>query len=371
MAGAQHYTRLELRIVAYLSGFVLCGVAGCWQEVHYTGPAGAGSGGAPASRTTAPADFAGEAGGFGDDLVAALADSPSSPQHSDTSVRPAASMSGKERSIAGDRYPSAASDDAATNLNQGFLGAEYGLGRNDASPAGQPQAPTAETPTSAFPPTALREPTSPPVAANQPESVPTAPTNPIRAGEQIPPTANLDAKSRGQNAAAITRRAAWQLGSKWTLAALARDRGAATDNVAKWLEQANTLARYLGTSLSQLPAPLSDREVSSRAMVRHVFAEGLRLGRHLSERYGPDHAALFELGVKSSLLLVLYEPKTPVAETLAASIAKARELAGSPAELWQPLLDAIAEGRDAGAVRQIVFQLHDEVDRSLAGTTER
>jgi hypothetical protein len=366
-----YYTRWRPRVVVSLVAVVLCLLSGCWQKVHYEGPTGASSAEGPAHNSTPTAEFGRDAGAFGDDLVAALASQSAAPERSDTNVQPAVSVASNERAIAGERYqPTAAAEDAKRS-DQGLLGADYRLGPTNMGTSSPSPAETAQMPVSTFP-------QAPPGIAGAtggktvpPEPTRMNPTNPMRSIAQLPTTARPATENADQSAAAMSRRAAWQLGSKWSLAALARERGASFDNVTKWLEQANTLARFLGASLSQLPPPLSDREVSTRAMVRHLFAEGQRVGRQLAERYGPDHAALFELGVKSNLLLVLYEPKTPVAETLARSIAKARDEAGSPVELWQPLLDAMAEGREPAAVRQLVFRLHEEVDRSLAGPMEQ
>jgi hypothetical protein len=71
------------------------------------------------------------------------------------------------------------------------------------------------------------------------------------------------------------------------------------------------------------------------------------------------------------VLLVLYEPRSPVSEALANSLAQAREAAGLPVQMWQPLLSAVAEGREPEAVRRLVFQLHENVDRSLLTASEQ
>lgn len=361
MAGANHYTRFGPRVVGCFAALAACASSGCWQEVRYTGPTNPGAAEQRASGAPPTAEFASDARGFGDDLVAALAAQPASHGGSDTGVQPAVSVSSAERAMAGERYEPAATE-RSTN-GQGFLGAEYGIqGQGTSTPA--PPAAESAAASGAALPRIESAPASAATNAGRPrQPSPPAAVNPIRSAEPTPAAVPTPP--------ALTRRAAWLLGSKWSLAALARGRGAVNDNVNNWLEQAGKLALFLGTKLEPLPPPLSDREVSTRATVRHLFAEGQRLGRDLAERHGPAHAALFELGVKSNLLLVLYEPGTPVAETLGRAIADARPLADSPAELWQPLLDAIAQGREPAAVRQLVLQLHDEVDRSLAGSAER
>jgi uncharacterized protein YegL len=85
----------------------------------------------------------------------------------------------------------------------------------------------------------------------------------------------------------------------------------------------------------------------------------------LATQYGDDHAALFELAVKTNILLVLYQPEAPVVKSLTVAIDQAAERANLPSELWQPLVKLLDDGAPAKDVRNAVFQLHDDVDRHL------
>jgi hypothetical protein len=300
-------------------------LAGCWQEVRYGDLSDA-----PTREATVAAlqgrQAPQDANAFADELVAALAVEPMPIHPSAAAAAPNDNLPAAEPAKSlGDRYqvpPAGSTVDSTGPLRMEPIG-------ETTQPAG-------------------------------------------RAEEPPPRPVNLLSATQTAADAAQTRRAAWQLGRNWSLAALARDRVTATDNVARWLDHARELAASLGTTLAELPSPIAgDAAASSRVMIKHLFTEGTRIGSFLSDRYGPDHAALFELGVKANLLLVLYEPRTTIAETLASAIAKAREQSNSPAELWQPLLTAIAEAREPAAVRQAVFRVHEEVDRSLAGAAER
>jgi len=159
------------------------------------------------------------------------------------------------------------------------------------------------------------------------------------------------------------------MGSNWSLATLARDRGASDDQVATWLAQSRARAELLGTSLADLP-PRPAGDDAPPANVEYLFAEGQRLGRELATRHGPDHAALLELALKSNLLLVLYEPERRIAETAATAITDAAERAQLPPELWKPLVSTLADQLSDAAVQQAVFRLHDDMDQFLAGTSQ-
>jgi hypothetical protein len=137
------------------------------------------------------------------------------------------------------------------------------------------------------------------------------------------------------------------------------------------LAHSRQLAESLGTSLKELP-PIAtgDRDAAMVAMAKYLITEGQRIGRDIAAKNGADHVALFELGLKSNVLLVLYEPRSAVSEALANSLAQAREASGLPTQLWQPLLNAVAEVREPEVVRRLVFELHENVERSLAAATE-
>ena len=164
-----------------------------------------------------------------------------------------------------------------------------------------------------------------------------------------------------------TRRLAWLLGSKLSLAALKRDRGAADEDVAKLFEQSQALARLLGTSAGELPSRTSSDTAGTSAdqALNYLFGEGRTIGRSLAERQGDDHAALFELAVKSNVLLALYRPEAPIVGTLSGAIRQTSQRAKLPPELSQPLLDKLERGAPAVEVQEAVFAMYDEVDRHL------
>jgi hypothetical protein len=161
---------------------------------------------------------------------------------------------------------------------------------------------------------------------------------------------------------------AWLLGSNLSLAALANDRAAAADKVADWFDKSQRLARLLDTTVADLPPrPAADQvDPNADQAMEYLFDQGQTIGRRLATQFGDDHAALFELAVKSNILLVRYQPGAPVVKSLSASIRQAGERAEIPAELWQPLLKLLDDGAPAKDVREAVFRLHDDVDRFLS-----
>lgn len=169
------------------------------------------------------------------------------------------------------------------------------------------------------------------------------------------------------NPARSPRRMAWLLGSNLSLAALANDRAAEAAKVADWFDKSERLSKLLGTTVAELPPRPTADQVDAQAgrAMEYLFDQGQIIGRHLAAQYGDDHAALFELALKSNILLVLYQPGAPVVKALSAAISQAGERAKVPPDLWQPLLGLIDEGASVTAVRDAVFQMHADVDSYL------
>lgn len=164
------------------------------------------------------------------------------------------------------------------------------------------------------------------------------------------------------------RRIAWLLGSNLSLAALANDRAAAPEKVADWFGKSQRLAKLLGTSVDELPPrPADDKAIpNADQAIDYLFAHGATIGRFAAKQYGDDHAALFELAVKSNILLVLYQPGAPVVKSLTVAIEQSGERAGLPVDLLQPLVQLLDAGATPKEVRDAVFEFHVNVDRYLS-----
>jgi hypothetical protein len=192
-----------------------------------------------------------------------------------------------------------------------------------------------------------------------------APAPPIAEAENRPAVSAAETKQK-------TRRMAWLLGSKLSLAAFQNDRGAPAHEVTKWFDQSRSLAQQLGVSVGDFPArsDASGTGGTPSQALDYLFDEGRKIGRTLALRHGDVAAALFELAVKSNVLLALYQPGAPIAGALAEAIRQSSERARLPAELTQPLLDQLASGATAAEVQDAVFSLHVEIDRYLSAAAD-
>ena len=189
---------------------------------------------------------------------------------------------------------------------------------------------------------------TPPTAAASPDATQTASTSSTPAS---PGTASPTTKTSA--ATTNTRLTAWILGSRLSLAALAHDRGVAAKSVPIWLEEARAAAKTLGSSLSELPepAPVGDTAPASRQVINYLLLNGQSLGSELSQRRGPEESALFEIALKSNILLLLYNPSGTAGSSIAVAISRAAPQGKLPAELWRPLVELLQKER-----RQMTFR---------------
>jgi len=315
----RHYTQMIRR---GLIAIVVCALSGCWQEVQYTPPASTPARTTEADRpATEPPAGSGEVGGFADDVA--------------TSLAPA-----EESKVTGENPPVEEKPAAPSAVDDLF-----------AEPGRVPES---------GPPSVIVK--SEPVVSEPRSELPAV--APAREGAAKP--------QAGRN----TRRMAWLLGSKLSLAALANEHGAPADEVAKWFDQSQTLAKMLGTSAAALPTPAKAGNEAAPSnqpdqALGYLFTQGQQIGQDLARKYGVEQAALFELAVKSNILLALYKPGEVVVDMLSAAIRQAGERAKLPVELYQPLLDALAQTAPAVEVRDLVFKLHADVDRYLSQSDGR
>jgi hypothetical protein len=312
-APSDYYTLLVSRLLLLL---VSCALTGCWEEIPYDGPPPGSS-----SASKLPAEEA-------KPEASEIAEDSAEPLATGTEVKPTSETA------------SAAGESPTTP--------------QPPQPAQPPHADTVETDDTLFgefssdvQPAATAEPIAPP--AEPP------------ARQLSPPVAKP---------ALNTRRMAWLLGSKLSLAALANDRGAPAEDVADWFHQSRRLAKLLDTSVAELPPrpPAVDTAAPPDRALEYLFAQGQQIGQELGSRRGDDHAALFELAVKSNILLAMYRPNASVVGALAAAIEQASGRAELPAPLTQPLLNKLSSGASQAEVRDAVFQLHADVDRYLSTT---
>lgn len=157
-----------------------------------------------------------------------------------------------------------------------------------------------------------------------------------------------------------------------SIAALANDRGIAADQVPKWFAEAEMMAGLLGVNLVPLPdRPTEAPATGAPNALKYLSAQLTAIRGDINHRHGPEVAALFDLALRSNLLLIYNAPGSAGVTQIANSIGTVAPRTGLPAEFWQPLLDLLANGAPEATVRLAVRKMHADVDTHLAAAVEQ
>jgi hypothetical protein len=160
---------------------------------------------------------------------------------------------------------------------------------------------------------------------------------------------------------------AWRLASKWTLAAEVYAKGLDGTRYEPLRDEAAAAAAELGLDLPEWPAADDSSKLESVVIQSLREGAGSKLDESIAEAWGPRAGAVARLASVSHLLLLVYTPQDPQAESYAADLRTAGEASGLPAELWQPLTDLVDKRAEFLEVRSAVFELHRRVEGHLGG----
>jgi hypothetical protein len=344
---------IRSRFYLLLCGIALCAVSGCWEEVHYK-PTAADTAAKqrpePSPETTPPPSE--PAAELPPPAIAEASSTDNSDQSASDFAEEMAAKLASERPVSVKQTPAE------------VVAPSHSAVADSGSPATKMpwEEPGANTPKNEGP---VKQPPAREagVASTQVDN-----TQPATSPAPAPSSAATTAPPPEGDSSHSSRRIAWLLGNKMSLSALANDRGGADEETAKLFGQAQTLAEMLEVKVGDLPPAKTPAPASANfdRALQYLFAQGQPIGRALAAKYGDDHAALFELAVKSNILLALYRPHTSVVGALSSAIEQAGGRAGLPVQLWQPLMDALANNVPVDELRQTVYRMHSEVDHYLA-----
>jgi hypothetical protein len=311
-------------------------LAGCWQKIEYTGkPVAAAK--TPVSSKVAtsnateekPAEVSPPPTTQAAPPIAEVASVPPAPEFQPPPATPVstAPAATKSKPVDDDRYAIPAKADVGVSTSR--------LAANDTRPPATPEQ-----------------------------------QSPQRHTDATPVSATVDVALPADSAK--IRRAVWTLGSRLSLAALAHDRHMAANSIPTWLDEAHSACKVLGTTVPELPEPaaVGDASLASRQVIDYLLAQGQRIGRELAKRYGPEQAALFEVALKSNILLLLYSPGSDAANSISAAISRGAPQAKLPDVLWWPLIERISRNDSLEEIRSSVRQMHRDVDKYLAKDAE-
>jgi len=170
----------------------------------------------------------------------------------------------------------------------------------------------------------------------------------------------------GQGLAKSTQQAAWDLGDTLSLAAVGHGEDIAPATVNSLFVKAKANAEKLNVTLPDLPVKTSDKIKNKAVALQYMLnTAGKPIGETLTAKYGTEHAVLFELSLKSNVLLMMYGPGESTTQAIANVIRTRSERLGLPPKTTENLLRLIEAGADYSKVKPALFQMHRDVANYL------
>lgn len=156
------------------------------------------------------------------------------------------------------------------------------------------------------------------------------------------------------------KRLAWELGSNLSLSGVLHAQGAEKGLVARRFAAAKKAGTALGITIPDLPAASGDKIKDSALILRYLLvSNGTPIGNILQQNLGAEHVAIFEIALKSNVLLMLYGPGESTTNTIANVIRNRRTTANLPDAMTDPLLQMIARQASFAEVKAELLTLHD------------
>ena len=158
----------------------------------------------------------------------------------------------------------------------------------------------------------------------------------------------------------LAKAAAWRLGDQLSLAGLLHAQGNQAHKVEQLLTSLKPLAGAMEIEIKPFP-PRAATEPETYADIIHylIKGDGATTGQQIAEKFGVAAGILYEVSIKSNLLLLLYEPGDD--QGIAGVIQSRMSEVGLPENLWIGVVNAINDKAPQGEVKDAIFKMHDDV----------
>jgi hypothetical protein len=167
----------------------------------------------------------------------------------------------------------------------------------------------------------------------------------------------------------VAKAAAWRIGDHMSLAGLLYAQGGEEENVKELVDSVRPLTDAMQIKIKPFP-PRAATPVETYAEVIQflIKGDGAEIGRQIGKDFGKEAGTLYEIAVKSNLLILLYEPGNDqgIADVLQS---RCTEI-GLPNNLWFDLVSQVRSNASKEEVKDAVFKMHDEVAAYLGGKVQ-
>lgn len=170
------------------------------------------------------------------------------------------------------------------------------------------------------------------------------------------------AAARADEGNNTTKGGAWLLGDNLSLAALLYNQGAADDMIDRFMSKAKKIADIFGVEIKPFPAKAATSAEASADIIHYLIAgDGAQVGVALAQKYGQEHGVLYEVAVKSNLLILLYGPGDSLGKSIAEVIKSRLGSINLPDRLWSNVVTLVNKGASQDEVKEAVFKMHKDI----------
>ncbi len=178
------------------------------------------------------------------------------------------------------------------------------------------------------------------------------------------PSNNWKVENYNTNGNSTSKAIAWELANKLSMAAILYDlKGVESSDS---LSKAKILAQEVGATVPAFPMKTGDKSKDTAAIMAYLLKNVNKdIGTSVKSKYGQEEAALFEMSLKSNVLLLIYGPGDSTGKTVAKVIRSNAKTANLPENLWMPAVSKIESGASFDDVKTAILEMQTNVGKSL------
>ena len=159
---------------------------------------------------------------------------------------------------------------------------------------------------------------------------------------------------------AIAKAAAWRIGDHLSLAGLLYAQGGEEENVQELISSIKPLTGAMQIEIKPFPPKAATPVETYAAVIEYLIkGDGAEIGRRIAQKFDTAAGTLFEISVKSNLLVLLYEPGED--QGMGNAIQSRCNEIGLPNNLWIDVVNAVNSKAPKDEVKTAIFKMHDDV----------
>lgn len=167
----------------------------------------------------------------------------------------------------------------------------------------------------------------------------------------------------------VAKAAAWRIGDHMSLAGLLYAQGGEDENVKELIDSVKPLTEAMQIAIKPFPPRAANPIETYAEIIQYLIkGDGAEIGRQIGKDFGKEAGTLYEIAVKSNLLILLYEPGND--QGIADVIQSRCTEIGLPNNLWFDVVNTVRGSASKEEVKSAVFKMHDDIAAYLGARAQ-